>query len=157
MYHSPSSVIDSSLSSRPGCPTCRTSMGMYFFMNECHGVPLNTVVDGLSFPEFNDIRWSASLSFLTRHARTRARRSGLYALPPESSSRIFKFLCALLHNNITGLRKFASHSTFLSQWPWHGFVVLRRDVDHTVLNVLASCYSSLNAYTIFLRYFQKAT
>ena len=31
-------------------------MGMYFFMNECHAVPLNTVVDGLpvSSPELND-------------------------------------------------------------------------------------------------------
>ena len=30
-------------------------MGTYFSMNECHGVPLNTIVDGLpvSSPELN--------------------------------------------------------------------------------------------------------
>ena len=57
MYHGSFSVIDSSLSSRHRCPTYRTSMGMYFFMNECHAVPLNTVADGLPVftPELNDI------------------------------------------------------------------------------------------------------
>lgn len=51
VYHGPFSDIDSSPSSRSGCITCRTLTGIYFFMNECHGVPLNTLIDGLSSSE----------------------------------------------------------------------------------------------------------
>ena len=78
------SPFNSSPSSRPGypgCPTCRKLMDEYFFMNECHGVPLNTVIDGPSSPELNDIADRPVCHFDKKRPYTGTTIGSLCAMP----------------------------------------------------------------------------
>ena len=81
MYHGPFFAIYSSLSPRPECPTCRKLMDKYFFMNECHRVPLNTVIDGPSSPELNDIADRSGCHFDEKRPYTGTTIGSLCAMP----------------------------------------------------------------------------